>query len=334
VSMSPAVACAPPSVAVVICAYSLDRWLDLRAAVLSVEGQSIRPERIVVVVDHNPSLATLARRAFSSSVTVLENTGARGLSGARNTGVAASTEDVVAFLDDDAAAAPDWLERLRSRFADPAVVAAGGGVDPEWEGGRPLWFPPEFDWVVGCTYVGLPAVAAQVRNVIGANMAFRRSAFTSAGTFTTGIGRVGSRPLGCEETELCIRARRAEPGAIVLYDPAARVQHRVPRERATWRYFVSRCWSEGLSKAQVTTSVGDGAALASERSYASSVLPRAFWKGVRDATRGDASGLQRSAAVATGLTSASLGYALGRGRALRARVASPAHLPEPELAGA
>ena len=57
------------------------------------------------------------------------------------------------------------------------------------------------------------------------------------------------RPLGCEETDLCIRLARAEPGGVILYDPAVRVRHRVTRERARLGYFVVRCHAEGISKA-------------------------------------------------------------------------------------
>ena len=64
--------------------------------------------------------------------------------------------------------------------------------------------------MVGCSYTGLPTRRADVRNVIGAAMAFRREAFTLAGTFSDLVGRVGTTPTGCEETELCIRLRKAK----------------------------------------------------------------------------------------------------------------------------
>jgi GT2 family glycosyltransferase len=113
---------------------------------------------------------------------------------------------------------------------------------------------------------GLPGDATEIRNPIGTNMAFRRSVLEQVGGFTDGIGRVGRTPLGCEETELSIRARAATGGRIVqLHD--ANVEHRVSTERARWRYFRQRCRAEGLSKAIVSRSVGSDAALASERSY-------------------------------------------------------------------
>ncbi len=68
------------------------------------------------------------------------------------------------------------------------------------------------------------------------------------GGFKDGIGRVGRTPLGCEETELSIRARAATGGRIVQM-PDAKVEHRVSADRTRWLYFRRRCWAEGLSKA-------------------------------------------------------------------------------------
>src|SRR5205085_2959822 len=105
------------------------------------------------------------------------------LSGSRNSGVTVCRGEIVVFLDDDAVAAPDWLERLLQGYAEPQVVAVGGSIEPVWEEGRPRWFPPEFDWVVGGTYLGLPTATAQLRNLLGCNMSFRRSVLLEAGGF-------------------------------------------------------------------------------------------------------------------------------------------------------
>jgi len=305
---------APPDigVSVVLCAYADERWPALRAAVASVLAQTRRPRELIVVVDHNPALLSRARRELDGGGLVVANEEARGLSGARNTGVALARGEVVAFLDDDAVAAPSWLEHLVAPYADPAVVAVGGSVDPRWlGGGRPAGFPPEFDWVVGCTYRGAPTTACEVRNVIGANMSFRRDVVRSLGGFRTGVGRVGRVPEGCEETELCIRARRRLPGAAVRFEPRARVAHAVPHARAGWRYFGARCFAEGRSKARVAAAAGPRDALASERAYTLRTLPPGVLRGLREAAHGDAGGLARSAAIVAGFGLTTAGYAVG-----------------------
>ena len=301
-------------IAVVICTYSEGRWNDLVQAVGSVLRQT-RPARdLVVVVDHNPGLLSRVRHEFPG-LTAVENWQSPGLSGARNTGLASTNASVIAFLDDDASAAPDWLERLEPGYQDTRVLGVGGFVAPVWQAGRPAWFPQEFDWVVGCSYRGLPESAGEVRNMLGCNMSFRREVFEVVGGFQSGIGRIGTYPAGCEETELCIRARRAWPERFFLYDPQVRVSHQVPAGRGTWRYYRTRCYAEGLSKALVAQSVGSTDGLASERRHALRTLPAAVAKDLAGvALHGDVWGLGRAGAIVAGLGFATAGLLSGRWR--------------------
>jgi glycosyltransferase involved in cell wall biosynthesis/GT2 family glycosyltransferase len=301
-----------PTISVVICAFTEDRLDALGEAIDSIGAQSVQPLETVLVIDHAPELLVEARRRWPE-IEVFANEEAQGLSGARNTGLAKSHGDVVAFIDDDAVAAPDWLERLTEAYGDRMVVGAGGTVRPRWEAGRPGWFPEEFDWVVGCTHSGMPSRPEPVRNLVGANMSFRRDALTEVGGFSHDLGRIGTLPVGCEETDLCIRIARDRPGETILYDPAAGVEHSVPATRARFGYFTERCSAEGRSKAVLAAMVGSDAGLSSERSYVRSTLPRGFLRGVGDVFRGKPAGLTRSAMIAIGLLTTAAGYARARG---------------------
>ena len=295
-----------------MCAYADERWEDLCAAVAALQRQTLPPLETIVVIDHNPALAARARVALTEARVIEASDGRRGLSGARNAGIDAARGEIVAFLDDDAVPEPGWLEALAEAHEDPDVLGAGGVASPLWEVmSAPRWLPREFWWTIGCSYRGLPERVAPVRNPIGATMSFRRELLEQLGGFTDGIGRVGRTPLGCEETELSIRARRAHPSGVVLHVPAARVAHRVPAARATWRYFRSRCWAEGLSKALVRASVGSEDALSSERAYTLRTLPSGIAHGIRDALRGDGAGLLRSGAIVAGFSITVAGYLRG-----------------------
>jgi GT2 family glycosyltransferase len=297
---------------VILCAYTERRWPDLVAAIGSVHAQTAAAAEIVLVVDHDEALLERAGAALAG-VRCLRNDARRGLSGARNTAIAAAAGEVLAFLDDDAVAEPDWLARLLAAYDDPRVLAAGGAVRPRWDGGRPRAFPPEFDWVVGCTYRGMPESPGPVRNVIGANMSFRRDVLAAVGGFREDVGRVGAVPIGCEETELCLRARRRFPDGIVLYEPRAVVHHRVPAERASWRYFAARCYAEGRSKAQVCRLAGARGALASERAHVAGPLREAVTRDVTATVHSrDLAALARVGAVAVGVSLASAGLVAGR----------------------
>jgi len=312
-------------VSVVVCAYTEKRWMLTRAALDSALHQSPRPQQVLLVVDHNADLAARARRELTG-VTVLESDGTPGLSGARNTGLKAATQPVTVFLDDDAEARPGWLESLVQPYSSPDVVATGGSVHPRWPGRRLRWLPPEFDWVVGCSYRGLPETVSVVRNPIGASMSLRTNLALEAGGFDDAVGRVGTSPRGCEETELAIRLTASRPGSVIFYVPAAAVDHHVSADRLRFGYFVSRCWHEGLSKADVVRMVGSSAGLERERRHTAVVIPAALMRELRSLAGGDAGAGMRMAATITGLSTVEAGYFTGRAR-LTGRSRKPSRSP-------
>src|SRR5450759_1016480 len=298
------------AISVVVCTYSPARMRGLVDLLGALRDQTLRPAQVVVVVDHNPELLDRLGRAIPN-VTFVANSGARGLSGARNTGVDHATGNIVAFIDDDAIPAPDLLERHAAWYGDPSVAGVGGAVDPAWEAGSPRWFPSEFGWVVGCGYTGLPRTPSPIRNFIGCNMSFRREVFDALGGFLTGLGRVDALPAGCEETEFCIRLSRTYPSSKLLFDPNASVSHAVPVARGTWRYFRSRCYMEGRSKARVARLAGASRALKSERSYIVRTLPSGVVKAMSRRFKGDGAGFARAGAIFAGLAITSAGYLVG-----------------------
>lgn len=242
---------------VVVCAYTQERLQDTLEAVESALAQTLAPHQVIVAIDHNEALYQRLGAILGSRVTLLLSTGRPGLSETRNVAVGASTGEVVAFLDDDAVAEKDWLASLAAAFDDPLVVAVGGEAVPAWPGGRPpLWFPVEFDFVIGCTGHKALIVEADgsIRNVTGSNMAFRREVFQKAGLWETSLGRCeGGRkkfnPAGGEEAEMCLRIRKHMPGGRIVFRRDAVVHHKVVAGRAKPSYMLDFCLREGHTRA-------------------------------------------------------------------------------------
>lgn len=299
---------APSSaLSVVICCFTSARRQQLLDAVESALTQTEPGDQVIVTVDHNDTLYADLQGTLDSRTVLAKNAFQRGLSGARNTGSDLATTDIIVFLDDDAALQPGALEAVRSAFADDSVISIGGAIKANWESGvPPRWFPAEFNWVVGCDYRGLPAHGSPIRNPIGAAMAVRRDALARIGGFSRDLGRVGHLPAGCEETLMGVLLHQHFPQQKIIRHTDFRVTHHVSVERATPRYFARRCYQEGRSKAALTRISGQRAALSSERSYTTRILPTGLWQARRHPTR--------MLALIVGFTLTATGFVTGLAR--------------------
>ncbi|WP_018502571.1 glycosyltransferase family 2 protein [Parafrankia discariae] len=321
----------PPRTAVIVCCHLVERWDLLIRALDSLAAQEHRADQIVVVVDGDDELhdRIIAR---GGPETVLATGYRSGLSHARNVGLAAVDAEFVAFLDDDAVADPSWLARLRAALlADPDVLGAGGVARPDWAppaaGSAPRWFPPELLWTVGCTHPTHPT--GRIRNLFGGCALYHRRVFDTVGGFDDRLGRRHRGGAGCEETELCMRARAALPGGYFVLVPGALIRHRVHADRQRPRYLLRRCWDEGRSKATLRSIVppmprSATTGLAPELAFLTHAVPRGVAGGVSATLRGDGHGLVRAGMLIGGSLTTVVSFAAATARdALSSLAPSP-----------
>ncbi len=301
------------AVSVIVCCFTEQRLNDIFESVTSIRHQARPPEEIILIVDHNRKLYELLRKELGHLARVVLNEGTSGVSGSRNVGVELARGDVVAFLDDDAVAEPEWLVRLTMLFRDPDVVAAGGRAVLSWAKDRPFWFPEELDWTVGGSLNWLPDEPTIVRNPHGFNMCFRREVFRAVGGFATEIGGIRGVPRSGEEADLCLRIGHQWPTARVVWEPRAIVVHKVSVSKARFSIILWRAYCEGLCKSWVQQSAqgnGKDKALSTERAYLKHLMYRSlpsrltsFW---------DLKGAVQMAAILMCLMAAGAGYAIGK----------------------
>lgn len=313
------------SVAVAIPAYTLDRWDLLVRAVESARAQTVPIDAIILCIDHNDALLDRARHEWRGcrdpEIVVIPNRhstnlerlsaheaahGSRrrfGAGSARNTAAEAVSADLIAYLDDDAFAEPDWIERLLEVFTSDTAVAVGGLVLPDYQTGRPAWYPGNFDWVFGCAYDGLPTSIQPLRRLLGAGMAVRRSAFEAVGGFIES---------DFDDLNLCTRLIARFGLESVVYTPFAVAHHYVTAERVTWKYFWRRCYFVNREKVRVFRRMGAAANLVAERDFVRHALSRQAGLTLRRVTRGDISGLYAFAAMIAGIGLAGAGHLRGR----------------------
>jgi glycosyltransferase involved in cell wall biosynthesis len=241
---------------VVICslngAAGVDRCLHALAAQKDVNLQ-------VIVVDDGSTDDTSVT-ASEHGVTVIRHEVNRGLAAARNTGIAAATAPVVAFLDDDCEPEPEWARELLDAYED-GVIGVGGSIVPCGTEGFMLGYlrrnnpllPLELNLARSeklfyrlYLYVlrqWRPEEHHEKRDVyslVGANMSFLRSALQRKG-FDERFR------FGAEDLDVCLRLPREFPGARLVVTPDAVVRHHVvPSLRDTVRR--SRSYGRGCAR--------------------------------------------------------------------------------------
>lgn len=241
---------------VVICslngAAGVDRCLRALATQKDVNLQ-------VIVVDDGSADDT-SEVAREHGVTVIRHEVNRGLAAARNTGIAAATAPVVAFLDDDCEPEPTWARELLDAYEE-GVIGVGGDIVPCGPEGFMLGYlrrnnpllPLELNLARSerlpyRLYLYLlrqwqPEERREKRDVyslVGANMSFVRSALQQKG-FDERFR------FGAEDLDMCLRLPRDFPGARLVVTPHAVVRHHfVPSLRDTVRR--SRSYGRGCAR--------------------------------------------------------------------------------------
>ena len=241
-----------PRITAAICTYN--RYDTLPKAIASTQEQSLAEGDFeVLVIDNSPDQA----RSESISENYLRIPNLRwvvektpGLSNARNVATRLARAPVIAFMDDDAVAAPNWLEKLLvafDEFGDAAHVV-GGRVDPLWGASRPAWLP---DGLLGYVSVvdwgGTTRFASDKEWAAGTNIAFRVEALKSVEGFPVHLGRKGGGQSLLSNDETDVIERMGANGARLIYAPEAVVEHLVPAERLTQSWFRRRAVWQGVS---------------------------------------------------------------------------------------
>lgn len=205
------------TVALIIC--TRDRPDFLGRCLRAVSCLDPAPDE-VLVVDNTPGREVVRALAQAHGAHYIVEP-VPGLSRARNRGFTESTSDIVAYIDDDAEADPDWLGTMVEHFADPMVAAVTGETisSPalrDYFRPQPARYVGNHDplWFEMATFGGLG---------FGTNMALRRSAVPSSKPFDERLGRGAPIRLAEESyafASLLARGFRAAhvPSAFVLHE--------------------------------------------------------------------------------------------------------------------
>lgn len=238
-------------ISAIICTHNRDTYLG--AAIDSLLGQEFTANFEIVVVDNGSSDRTrevVEHRSHHSHVKyIFEPT--IGLSVARNTGAKTASADILAYLDDDAVASPQWLQVLYNAYQNNSQLAiAGGKVTLIWppDTQPPKWLSPGLSANLGAYDLGdnILYIEQPGSTPRGLNYSIRRSFLEQIGGFDPQLGRVGKNLLSNEELQMTEFA--LQRGWQVAYLPTALVAHNVAPERLKPSWFLNRGWWQGISE--------------------------------------------------------------------------------------
>jgi glycosyltransferase involved in cell wall biosynthesis len=248
-----------------VCICTHDRPGYLRDCLEGLRRQTAGYEQFDVLVvdsastgDAPAQLAQLVRECRNARLLRVEQP---GVSAARNAGARDAAGEYIAYIDDDAIPAADWIARILEaiREADPPPALIGGRILPFWEAPLPLWWPPRLRGslsIIEAEGRGEYRTAALPPGLepYGANMVINLASLHAIGGFGTQSGRVGTALLSDEEVQLAWKLQDA--GHSARYDSRIVVRHQIQAARLTPTWLLSRLYWQGVSTVRTRRLLG------------------------------------------------------------------------------
>jgi glucosyl-dolichyl phosphate glucuronosyltransferase len=255
---------------ITVCICTHNRPNYLRDCLDGLLHQTISADRFEILVVDSASTGT-APAEMASMVSGIRN--ARllrvdqpGVGVARNAGAEAARGEYIAYIDDDAVAAPDWIVRIVAAMGetDPPPALIGGRILPRWEAPLPAWWPPSLRGILSIIEFegqGEYRTASLPRGLepYAANMAVQRQALLTIGGFGTRSGRMGKALLSDEEVQLAWRLQAA--GHSARYDSRIVVEHQIQAVRLCPSWLLSRLYWQGISTVLTRRLLGEAHAV-------------------------------------------------------------------------
>jgi succinoglycan biosynthesis protein ExoM len=227
-----------------------DRPDLLADALRTLADQEIGAAAVDVVVVDDGSTADLAPVVAAASTAAVPMRHVRqapaGLNAARDRGVAATSGELIAFLDDDVLVTRGWARALLDTAARTRCDGIAGRITLLPEVDVPRWITvPRRRYLSELDLGDAPLELDDRETPVGANCAVTRAAHARAGGFRPGLDRSGATLISNGDVEFFRRVRAA--GGRLAYAPEAAVAHRVPADRLTQRWFLRRAFAQGVS---------------------------------------------------------------------------------------
>lgn len=230
---------------IVICTYN--RAFIVTECIDSLLHQSASTELYEIIIVNNnstdatPQIAESYARKYDHIRTVTETE--QGLSHARNRGVVEAKGEWVAYLDDDAKAAPNWIERILYIVDHYPFDCFGGIYLPWYRDGKPRWYKDEYG---SNTHIyDKTGILPQNCYFSGGNSVFRKAMLQAADGFSGKLGMKGKKIFYGEENLMQLNLRQL--GHTIGFDPELIIYHYVPFYKQSVFWFYKSAYQSGAA---------------------------------------------------------------------------------------
>jgi glycosyltransferase involved in cell wall biosynthesis len=240
---------------------TINRSAHLQNTLSSLASQQFDDEFEVLVIDNGSSDNTKdVVEEFQDRFTHLKYffEAKPGLHEARHRGLRESNFDILAFIDDDIEAFPEWLDGIRESFRDEKVGLAGGNNLPLYEQDPPPWV--QSLWTSNndglfMTHFSLLNFGEETKEVhphfvFGCNFVIRKNLLIKMGGFhPDGMPPKLLKYRGDGEAYVAEQVQAL--GYKTLFNPRISIHHAVPASRMTIDYLKKRAYAEGITRSYI-----------------------------------------------------------------------------------
>lgn len=238
-----------------VCICTRDRPRYVRDCLDGLRRQTVSRDHFAILIvdsDSGPAGAAELARLATDNAARLVRLDHSGISLARNAGAWAARTPFIAYIDDDAIPAADWIENILHAISQPGRRPAviGGRILPRWEAPLPSWWPISLRGVLSIIeHEGLgeyrTASVPKGLEPYAANMTVHVLSLLAAGGFGGAVGRYGNSLLSDEEVQLAWMLQDA--GYSVRYNSRIVVYHQIQARRLEPEWLLSRLYWQGAS---------------------------------------------------------------------------------------
>jgi len=232
-----------PRITVAVCTYNRAGLLEECLESLVNQTADANTFEVIVVnngsTDQTQQVAQQFTRQHSTFHVVIENK--PGLSHARNLAFRNARSNWISYIDDDAKAFPNFVERALQTIAIHGFDCFGGIYVPWYKFGRPKWYRDQW----ASNQAGKPAQVEILQHdfASGGVMVIRKNVLEQLHGFSLRLGMIGGKTAYGEETQLQVAMRNS--GMTIGFDPQLRVEHLVSKEKLTMRWFFKSAFAAG-----------------------------------------------------------------------------------------